>query len=100
MPDQPGADLLDVGPRAEDISCAMMAMRSCVGVGVRSLWWWVGIGVGSGGKKCDTKAIAMSAGWADRPTGVWMGGIRFWVCPLCQRIASYKLVRVASLRYL
>ena len=100
MPDQPRADLLDMGPRAEDISCAVMATRSRVGVGVRSLWWWVGIRVGSGGKKRNTKAIAMSAGWADRPTGVWMGGIRFWVHPLCQCMASHKLVRVASLRYL
>ena len=67
MPVQPGANLLDVGPRAVEISCAMMAMRSQVGVGSGSSAWWVGMGVGSGGKKCDAKAVAMSAGWAERP---------------------------------
>ena len=76
MPDQPGANLLDVGPRAMEILCAVMATRSQVGVGLGSSEWWAGIDVGSGGKKHDAKAVAMSAGWAERPVWVCMGGIR------------------------
>ena len=75
MPDHPGADLLDVGPRAVEISCAEMATRSQVGVGSGSSLWWIGIGVGSGGKKRVAKAVAMSVGSAERPEGVWMGGV-------------------------
>ena len=99
MPDHPGADLLDVGPRAVEISCAVMAMRSRVGVGSGSSSWMVGMGVGSGGKKRVAKAVAMSVGSAERPVGVWMGGIRDSERPLRHRAASHRLVRVASLRY-
>ena len=98
MPDHPRADLLEVGPRAVEISCAVMATRSRVGVGSGSSAWWVGMGVGSGGKNRDAKAIAMLAGSADRPDVVRMGGMRVTERPLRQRAASHRLVRVASFR--
>ena len=69
-----------------------------MGVGSGSSAWWVGMGVGSGGKKRDAKAVAMLAGSADRPNMVRMGGMRVTERPLRQRAASHKLVRVASLR--
>ena len=99
MPDQPGADLLDVGPRAKEISCAVMATRSRVGVGSGSSSWWEGMGVGSGGKKREAKAVAMSVGSAERPVVVWMGGMRDWVRPLRHRAASQRLVRVVYGRW-
>ena len=98
MPDRPGADLLEVGPRAAEISCAVMATRSRVGVGSGSSVWWMGMGVGSGGKKQDAKAVAMLVGSADRPDVVRIGGMRVTERPLRHRAASHKLVRVASFR--
>ena len=90
--------MLEVGPRAAEISCAVMATRSCVGVGSGSSAWWVGMGVGSGGKKRDAKAVAMLVGSADRPTVVRMGGMQVVDRPLRQRAAFHKLVRVASFK--
>ena len=99
MPDQPGANLLDVGLRAVEISCAVMVTRSQVGVGSGSSSWRVGMGLGSGGKNREAKAVAMSVGSAKRPEVVWMGGMWDWVRPLRHRAASHRFVRVASLRY-
>ena len=99
MPNQPGADLLEVSPRAVEILCAVMVTRSRMGVGLGSSGWWVGMGVGSGGKKQDAKAVAMLVGSDERPEVVWMGGMRDTERPLRQHAASHKLVRVASFKY-
>ena len=82
IPDHPGADLLEVGLRAEDTSSAVMAMKLCVGVGVGSSRWCMGMGVGSGGKKHVAKVVAMSAGSEERLV-VKVQWPQEMTCPIC-----------------
>ena len=95
MPDQPGADLLEVVLSASEILAREMGMWEQVGRGGGSFSWAGETGTREAEKKWQQKASAMSVGSCKRPLRLRMGGIHDTVQPLCQQAAIHKCMKVA-----